>query len=143
MFISKGVASHVSHIVNIQHIFSSSLLQILASLLYQAARECHCVDPDKVKNALNPSQEKTPVPEWINELPNGQLSHQEIQDLASAITVSDMEIIAEGYMDIDPETIKNLYSEYWKDPNTFKLEIITRWFLEDPELHQKKVFFTY
>ena len=53
-----------------------------------------------------------------------QLTHRQIVRLATAISDHNMAAIAEGYMDISDETIKNVKYENKGNPEAFNREII-------------------
>ena len=56
-----------------------------------------------------------------------QLTRKQIVRLAAAISANNMAAIAEGYMDISDETIKNKKYENKDDAQAFKREIIKVW----------------
>ena len=56
-----------------------------------------------------------------------QLTNQQITRLAAAISADDMESIAEGYMDISPETVKNIWRENQGKAEAFNRAIIRHW----------------
>ena len=58
---------------------------------------------------------------------SGQLTSREIARLAYAISPSDMENIALGYLGLEFETIKNLKVESRGSSQQFNQEIIRRW----------------
>ena len=62
-----------------------------------------------------------------------RLSPPQIVDLAAAISADKMEAIAEGYLDIPSETIKNLKFETKDSAETFNREIIRCWAYKNPE----------
>ena len=57
----------------------------------------------------------------------GQLTNKQIVDLAAAISLNKMVVIAEGYLDIDDATIKNKKYENKDDAEAFNREIIKEW----------------
>ena len=57
---------------------------------------------------------------------NGCLSPKQIVHLAAAIAADKMELIAEGYMDITNETVKNLRLDT-RNSEAFNREIIRTW----------------
>ena len=59
--------------------------------------------------------------------PEGQLTRKQIVRLAAAIYVNNMAAIAEGYMDISDETIKNIKYENKDDAQGCNREIIKFW----------------
>ena len=116
------------------------MFQALASLLFEAASECHCVDPDKVRIALTPSkQDLAPMLKWVHEVTEGQLSLQQISHIAAVISARDMVTIAEGYMDISHETVRTLQYENKESPDKFKRQIIDTWCKTNPDINQTKV----
>ena len=62
-----------------------------------------------------------------------RLTPQQIVFLASAISAKNMAVIAEGYMDIDDVTIKNLQYENKDDAKAFNREVIRTWANRIPE----------
>ena len=68
----------------------------------------------------------------------GQLTPNQIVRLAAAIPADKMTSLAEGYMDIDDATIKNLKYENRDDAEAFNREIIRRWANSHPD-NQLKV----
>ena len=63
----------------------------------------------------------------------GQLTRKQIVRLAAAISADNMVAIAEGYMDIDDATIKNLQYENKDNAQAFNREIIRHWANRHPE----------
>ena len=59
--------------------------------------------------------------------PKGQLTRKQIVRLAANISVNNMAVIAEGYMDISEETIKNIKYENKDDAQACNREIIKYW----------------
>ena len=116
------------------------MFQALASLLFQAASECHCVDLDKVRITLNPfNQDLAPTFKWVNEVKEGPLSLQQISHITAVISARDMAMIAEGYMDISQETIRSLQYENKESPDRFKRQIFATWCEANPGMNQAKV----
>ena len=62
-----------------------------------------------------------------------QLTGKQIVRLAAAISVNNMAAIAEGYMDITPETVKNKKYENKDDAEAFNREIIKIWSCKNPD----------
>ena len=56
----------------------------------------------------------------------GQLSPKQIVRLGAAISADNMESIAEGYMKIDPETVKNIRRDA-SNSEAFNRETIRYW----------------
>ena len=67
-----------------------------------------------------------------------QLRPRQIVRLAAAIPANNMAVIAEGYLDIDDATIKNIKYENKDDAQAFNREIIKLWAYKNPE-NQVKV----
>ena len=63
----------------------------------------------------------------------GQLTRKQIVRLAAAILADKMTSLAEGYMDIDDATIKNLKYENKDNAQAFNREIIRHWGNRHPE----------
>ena len=61
-----------------------------------------------------------------------QLTNNQIVRLAAAISANNMAAIAEGYMDISSETIKNKKYENKDDAEAFNREIIRYWKNKNP-----------
>ena len=59
--------------------------------------------------------------------PAGRVTQRQIVRLGAAISADNMESIAEGYMDIDPETVKNLRDENRGKAEAFNRAIIRYW----------------
>ena len=55
------------------------------------------------------------------------LNGEDVVKLAAAIAANDMKMIAEGYMDIASETIKNIQYETGWDAEALNREIIRLW----------------
>ena len=70
--------------------------------------------------------------------PAGRVTQKQIVHLGAAISINDMEPIAEGYMDIEPETVKNLRDENRGKAEAFNRAIIRYWINKHPE-NQVKV----
>ena len=62
-----------------------------------------------------------------NEDPDHQLTRKQIVRLAAAISADNMASIAEGYMDISDETIKNLQYENRGRAQAFSRDVIKHW----------------
>ena len=62
-----------------------------------------------------------------------QLTRKQIVHLAAAISADNMASIAEGYLDIDDTTIKNLQYENKDNAEAFNREIIRRWAKRHPD----------
>ena len=58
---------------------------------------------------------------------SGPLTRKQIVRLGAAISADNMAAIAEGYMDIDDTTIKNLQYENKGQAQAFNREIIKHW----------------
>ena len=116
------------------------MFQALASLLFEAASECHFVDPDKVRIALSlTKQELAHTLKWVNEVKEGQLSLQQISHIAAVISARDMATIAEGYLEISHETIRSLQYENKESPDKFKRQIFATWCKANPGKNQAQV----
>ena len=61
-----------------------------------------------------------------------QLTNNQIVRLAATISANNMAAIAEGYMDISSETIKNKKYENKDDAEAFSREIIRYWMNRNP-----------
>ena len=70
-----------------------------------------------------------------------QLTNRQIVRLARAISADNMESIAEGYLDISPETVKNLRRDT-SYAEAFNRDVIRQWMYKNPE-HQMEVCFFY
>ena len=66
-----------------------------------------------------------------------QLTRRQIVRLAAAIYADKMELIAEGYMDLGPETIKNIKRDA-SNSEIFIRDIIHHWAYRNPD-HQVQV----
>ena len=62
-----------------------------------------------------------------------QLTRKQIVRLASAISAKNMAAIAEGYMDIDDVTIKNLQYENKDNAEAFNRAVIRLWKNQNPD----------
>ena len=62
-----------------------------------------------------------------------QLTRRQIVRLASAISADAMESIAEGYMNLSSETLKNLRRENQGKAEAFSREIIRNWTYKNPD----------
>ena len=71
------------------------------------------------------------------------LNGKDIVELAAAIAAKDMKTIAEGYMDIASETVKNKLYENLGDTEAFNCEIIRLWANKNSGPEQIKVILTY
>ena len=61
-----------------------------------------------------------------------QLTNRQIVRLAAAISIDNMDSIAEGYMGIEPETVKNLQDENRGKAQAFNSAILRYWANKDP-----------
>ena len=61
-----------------------------------------------------------------------QLTNRQIVRLAASISIDKMESIAEGYMDIDPETVQNIWRENQGKAEAFNRAIIRYWANKNP-----------
>ena len=61
------------------------------------------------------------------------MRNRQIVRLAAAISANNMAAIAEGYMDISDETIKNKKYENKDDAEAFNREIIKYWLRKNPQ----------
>ena len=100
---------------------------MLASLLYRAA-DYGYVDPGKVQDILGVSKHQTKKTVMED---TAQLTLRQIVLLASAISANDMPSIAEGYLDIDPVTIKNIRQDT-SSSGAFNRDIIRYWMYKNP-----------
>ena len=57
----------------------------------------------------------------------GRLTNPQIVQLASVIPARVMKLIAEGYLDIPPETLVNLEDTHRSDIHGFSREVIRTW----------------
>ena len=64
---------------------------------------------------------------------SGQLISRQIMRLAAAISADNMEAIAEGYIGIPNETIKNLQYDNKGKAHAFNKEAIRYWAKKNPE----------
>ena len=69
---------------------------------------------------------------------NNDLSERKVVQLAAAISVNAMKTIAEGYLDIAPETVKTA-EENRGDAEAFNREIIRYWRNRNPGPDQVEV----
>ena len=67
------------------------------------------------------------------------LSNSNISQLAAAIAATDMKTIAEGYLYIAPETVKNIQYENGWDAQAFNRDIIRHWANKNSGPEQVKV----
>ena len=70
----------------------------------------------------------------------GYLTNKQIVRLATAISANNMAAIAEGYLDINDETIKNKKYENKDDAEAFNREILKYWVNKNPGPNQIKVW---
>ena len=70
---------------------------------------------------------------------SGRLTNPQIVRLAASISADNMESIAEGYMDISPETVKNTKRDAGNS-EAFNRDIIRYWSNKNPD-DQVKVSF--
>ena len=99
-------------------------------MLYEAAEECSYVNSKKVHEIL--LLEKPPFKKTTGQA-SGNLTSRHIVRLAAALPVDKMAEIAEGYMDIDGETIRNMKVKNKDDDDAFSREIIIHWTKNNPE----------
>ena len=62
-----------------------------------------------------------------------RLTNRQIVRLAAAISTDNLESIAEGYMGIEPETVKNLQDENRGKAQAFNRAILRYWANKHPE----------
>ena len=70
------------------------------------------------------------------------LTNKVIVQLAAAIAVTDMKTIAEGYLDISPESIANIEYENQGDTGAINRKIIRHWANKNSGSEQIKVIIT-
>ena len=116
------------------------LLQLLASLLYNAATDCGFVDVKKVQDVLGLSQEQAALTDQTESDPT-QLTRRQIVRLADAITEYNMASIAEGYMDISGANIKML--QYENKGKIFNREVVKYWAKKNSDNQVKVNCFCY
>ena len=63
---------------------------------------------------------------------SGQLTGSQITRLAAAISAKDMKAIAEGYLKLEAETVKNIQYENGWDAEAFTRDIIRHWRNKNP-----------
>ena len=88
------------------------------------------MNPRKVEQILEVSIPETSLKK-TTEQPSGQLTPRQIVRLAAAISAENMESIAEGYMNISSEEIRNKKYEH-NDKQAFNTEIIKTWLRKNP-----------
>ena len=102
-------------------------MQKLAALFYEAARECDLGDADKVEEILGiPKQISEPIKE-TDEGEFDSLTNKQIFSLAAAITLKDMIVFAENYLNISEEIIEALQYENRWDVEGFNRDILRHW----------------
>ena len=62
----------------------------------------------------------------------GRLTRKQIVRLAAAISADNMESIAEGYLDISDETIKNIRRDA-SNSEAFNRDVIKHWTYKNPD----------
>ena len=62
----------------------------------------------------------------------GRLTNRQIARLGAAISADNMESIAEGYMNIEPETVKNIWRENQGKAGAFNRAVIRYWANKNP-----------
>ena len=70
---------------------------------------------------------------------NGKLSNRQRVRLAATITKHGMKSIAEGYFELNEQTVKNLETENKDDVEAFNREVIKKWENMNPCDNQVKV----
>ena len=100
--------------------------------MHEAAEDCGYVDPTKVAQILDVTLQKATLKNTTNH-PSGNLTPRQIVRIAATISVNLLITIAEGYMDINDEIIKNMQVENKDDTDAFKREIIKVWRHKNPE----------
>ena len=70
--------------------------------------------------------------------PAGRVTQKQIVRLGAAISVDNMESIAEGYMDIDDVTIKNIRRDA-SSSEAFNRDIIKHWLYKNPDNQDNQV----
>ena len=63
---------------------------------------------------------------------SGQLTQKQIVRLAAAISADNMESIAEGYLDVTPETVKNIRRDA-SNAEAFNRDILRHWMYKNPD----------
>ena len=114
-------------------------MQKLEALLLEASNDGIIEHFNEVRDILKGSD---PSEAYLGEVFTDEnyavLTHEKIAHLAACISADAMEILAEGYMNIDYETISDL-----KDKNdnatTFNIELIENWAEQNPGFHKSKV----
>ena len=98
-------------------------------------KHCDNIEFNYVNQKINPNKMATEG--------SHQLSEKNIVQLAAAIAAKDMKTIAEGYLDITPETVKNKLYETLGDAEAFNRDIIRYWANKNSGSEQVKVLFFY
>ena len=75
--------------------------------------------------------------------PAGHVTRKQIVRLATAISADNMESIAEGYMDICNETVKNMWRENQGKVEAFNRDVLRYWTNKnsDPSQIRVRIFF--
>ena len=81
----------------------------------------------------------TNFPDNETPCPKTQLTNRQIVRLAAFIPADNMAAIAEGYMNISDETVKNFRYENRGQAQAFNREIITFWINTNPGPNQAEV----
>ena len=80
------------------------------------------------------SKAEVPIVEDYGELTNGQ-----IERFVSLYSAQNMELVAEGYMNISYEIVTDLTDKFRGDAKAFKMEIIRQWAHDNPGTDQAQV----
>ena len=86
-----------------------------------------------------PDSGATNFPDNETPCPKTQLTNRQIVRLAASISVDNMAAIAEGYMNVSGETIKNFQYENRGQAQAFNREIIKFWVITNPAPNQAEV----
>ena len=72
-------------------------------------------------------------------LDDGKISNRQYMKLADAISGPNMESIAQGYLDIDPDVIASIKHENLNKVNQSNVELLRRWAKKNDGPQQRKV----
>ena len=99
----------------------------MANVLYEAATVFDIVDPEKVEEILGLPKQINEATQRTDEENFDCLSNKQIGSLATAITMKNMIVLAEDYLNISDEIIEALQYENRWDVESFNRDILRHW----------------
>ena len=101
--------------------------------MYEAAAKDGYVDPRKVTDILGVVSPEKASPLNIQDNQSVVVTLKQIVRLAAVISAENMKSIAEGYMNIESETVQNIWQENQGKAEPFYRALIHHWMQQTPQ----------